>query len=78
MGRVAPRLEPLEVLELAATDEAAQPATQPPLDVAALVVRADRARAEGLLDTALLAIDTLGDRAEPLRELARFAVRRSE
>jgi geranylgeranyl diphosphate synthase type II len=39
---------------------------------------AARARAEALLDTALLAIDTLGDRAEPLRELARFAVRRSE
>ena len=39
---------------------------------------AARARAEGLLDTALLAIETLGDRAEPLRELARFAVRRSE
>ncbi len=39
---------------------------------------AARARAEGLLDTALLAIETLGDRAEPLRELARAAVRRSE
>jgi geranylgeranyl pyrophosphate synthase len=39
---------------------------------------AARARAEALLDTALRAIDTLGDRAEPLRELARFAVRRGE
>ena len=45
--------------------------------VRALGREAARARAEGLLDTALLAIETLGDRAEPLRELARFAVRRS-
>ena len=33
-------------------------------------------RAEALLDTALAEIETLGERAEPLRELARFAVRR--
>ncbi len=39
---------------------------------------AARDRAEALLDTALRGVDTLGERAEPLRELARFAVRRSE
>jgi len=39
---------------------------------------AARERAEALLDTALRGVDTLGERAEPLRELARFAVRRSE
>ncbi|MEE8474883.1 MAG: polyprenyl synthetase family protein [Myxococcota bacterium] len=39
---------------------------------------AARDRAEALLDTALRGIDYLGERAEPLRELARFAVRRSE
>ncbi len=33
-------------------------------------------RAEALLDAALAEIETLGERAEPLRELARFAVRR--
>jgi geranylgeranyl pyrophosphate synthase len=39
----------------------------------------DRAarRAEALLVGALVSIDDLGERAEPLRELARFAVRRS-
>jgi geranylgeranyl diphosphate synthase type II len=37
-----------------------------------------RRRAEALLDTALREIETLDERAEPLRELARFAVRRSE
>jgi geranylgeranyl pyrophosphate synthase len=36
-----------------------------------------RARAEELLDGALALIEDLGERAEPLRELARFAVRRS-
>jgi len=39
---------------------------------------AARARAEGLLDTALREIETLGQGAEFLRELARFAVRRRE
>ena len=39
---------------------------------------AARARAEDLLDTALREIETLGQRAEFLRELARFAVRRRE
>jgi len=37
-----------------------------------------RARAEALLETALAAIEDLGERAEPLRALARFAVRRTE
>lgn len=36
-----------------------------------------RARAEELLEVALARIDDLGERGEPLRELARFAVRRS-
>jgi geranylgeranyl diphosphate synthase type II len=36
-----------------------------------------RARAEELLDAALALIEDLGERGEPLRELARFAVRRS-
>jgi len=36
-----------------------------------------RARAEELLEGALALIDDLGERGEPLRELARFAVRRS-
>lgn len=35
-----------------------------------------RARAEALLEGALLELEELGERAEPLRELARFAVRR--
>jgi len=35
-----------------------------------------RARAEALLQTALAQLDDLGEKAEPLRELARFAVRR--
>jgi geranylgeranyl pyrophosphate synthase len=39
---------------------------------------AARARAEELLDTGLREIETLGQRAEFLRELARFAVRRRE
>lgn len=34
-------------------------------------------RAEALLEGALCSIDDLGERAEPLRELARYAVRRS-
>lgn len=37
---------------------------------------AARARAEALLDEALAEIEDWGERAEPLRELARFAVRR--
>ncbi len=36
-----------------------------------------RQEAEGLLARALLAIEDFGERAEPLRELARFAVRRN-
>jgi geranylgeranyl pyrophosphate synthase len=36
-----------------------------------------RRRAEALLDAALARIEGFGDRAEPLRELARFAVRRN-
>jgi geranylgeranyl pyrophosphate synthase len=39
---------------------------------------AARARAEGLLETALREIESLGQPAESLRQLALFAVRRSE
>ncbi len=39
---------------------------------------AARARAEALLAEALRELEDLGERAEPLRELACFAVRRSE
>ena len=39
-------------------------------------VQAARGRAEALLVSALQSIEDLGQRAEPLRELARFAVRR--
>lgn len=41
-----------------------------------LGVASCRARAESLLERALARTEALGDRAEPLRELARFAVRR--
>jgi geranylgeranyl pyrophosphate synthase len=44
---------------------------------AALGAEAAEERAESLLRHALDAVDDLGERAEPLRELARFAVRRS-
>ena len=43
-----------------------------------LGVPAARARAEALLAEALAELDGIGERAEPLRELARHAVRRSE
>jgi len=43
----------------------------------ALGPEAARERAEQLLATALRRVDDLGERAEPLRELARFAVRRN-
>jgi len=46
--------------------------------VRALGREAARQRAEALLDTALAEIETLGEGAEPLRELARFAVRRRQ
>ena len=36
-----------------------------------------RVRAEELLDGALALIEDLGERGEPLRELARYAVRRN-
>jgi geranylgeranyl pyrophosphate synthase len=36
-----------------------------------------RARAEEFLDGALALIEDLGERGEPLRELARYAVRRN-
>lgn len=39
-------------------------------------IQAARERAEALLESALREIEDLGERAEPLRELARFAVRR--
>lgn len=50
-------------------------------DEAASILRIEgiddaRVGAQGLLDRALLGIEALCDRAEPLRELARFAVRR--
>ena len=35
-------------------------------------------RAEALLDSALASIEDLGEQAEPLRQLARYAVRRSQ
>jgi geranylgeranyl diphosphate synthase type II len=41
-----------------------------------LGVKRARERAEALLEAALRSIEDLGERAEPLRELARFAVRR--
>jgi len=44
--------------------------------VALIGVEAARERAEELLRSALRSIEDLGERAEPLRELARFAVRR--
>jgi len=44
--------------------------------VALIGVEAARERAEELLGSALRSIEELGERAEPLRELARFAVRR--
>jgi geranylgeranyl diphosphate synthase type II len=44
--------------------------------VALIGVEAARERAEELLGSALRSIEDLGERAEPLRELARFAVRR--
>jgi geranylgeranyl pyrophosphate synthase len=46
--------------------------------VRALGAPAARARAESLLAEALAGIEGLGERAEPLRELARHAVRRSQ
>ncbi len=45
--------------------------------VRALGVDAARARSEELLNTALAELEELGERAEPLRELVRFSVRRS-
>jgi len=48
-----------------------------PCSMVALLGRAGaRARAEALLEQALAELEDLGERAEPLRELARFAVRR--
>jgi geranylgeranyl diphosphate synthase type II len=46
--------------------------------VRAIGVDASRARAEALLEEAQAEIADLGDRAEPLRGLVRYAVRRSE
>jgi len=46
--------------------------------VRVLGVPGARARAEALLAQALAELEGLGERAEPLRELARHAVRRSE
>ncbi len=46
--------------------------------VRVLGVPGARARAEALLAEALAELDAMGERAEPLRELARHAVRRSE
>ena len=44
--------------------------------VAVVGVEAARARADELLTTALDELEAFGQRAEPLRELGRFAVRR--
>jgi geranylgeranyl diphosphate synthase type II len=44
----------------------------------AMPVEAARSRAEALLSSALKELDDLGEPAEPLRELASYAVRRSE
>lgn len=44
----------------------------------AMSAEAARGRAEALLDSALAEVEGLGEPAEPLRELARYAVRRSE
>ncbi len=44
----------------------------------AMTAEAARERAEALLASALENVDGLGEPAEPLRELARYAVRRSE
>jgi geranylgeranyl pyrophosphate synthase len=46
--------------------------------VRAVGIEAARARAGALLDSALGRIEALGDRADPLRALARYAVWRSE
>jgi len=46
--------------------------------VRAVGAEAARERAEGLLAAGLAEIEHLGEPAEPLRALARFAVRRSE
>jgi geranylgeranyl pyrophosphate synthase len=46
--------------------------------VRALGAGAARARGEELLEVALAEIEDMGERAEPLRALARYAVRRSE
>ncbi|MFQ5416610.1 MAG: polyprenyl synthetase family protein [Myxococcota bacterium] len=46
--------------------------------VRAIGAEAARERAEALLEAALAEIDGMGERAEPLRALARYAVRRSE
>ena len=45
--------------------------------VRALGVDAARERAEELLASALVELEDLGERAEPLRELVRFSVRRT-
>jgi len=51
-------------------------APEPCTMVALLGREGARARAEALLEQALADVEDLGERAEPLRELARFAVRR--
>jgi geranylgeranyl pyrophosphate synthase len=45
--------------------------------VRAVGVDAARARAEALLASALVELEGLGEKAEPLRELVRFSVRRT-
>jgi len=59
-----------------ADDVLDQDEAEPCSTVRVLGVEAARKRAEALLEQALLEIEDLGERAEPLRELARFAVRR--
>jgi geranylgeranyl diphosphate synthase type II len=43
----------------------------------AVGVEGSKARAEELLEVALAELEDMGERAEPLRELVRFSVRRS-
>jgi geranylgeranyl pyrophosphate synthase len=50
--------------------------SDPCSSVRALGLDAARARAESLLESALARLDGFGERAEPLRELGRYAVRR--
>jgi geranylgeranyl diphosphate synthase type II len=65
-----------DLLDAPAEDEAGE--IEPCSLLHVMSVEAASARAETLLESALKELDDLGEPAEPLRELARFAVRRSE